>query len=189
MNLEVSLGVAMFTAIVLALVLIILFARSQLVSSGSVNIEINGEKTITVPAGDKLLQTLAANDLFLASACGGGGTCAQCKCIVSDGGGALLPTYQVQAPTRSAMRSLFSVLLPIQSSPLPLVLSPLLLGSLERAQAKNPPQEAQDDGHARQMVGVQMGVGSMVVSDGAQFQEVNKSGLGASALLQEELKA
>ncbi|MDB4431411.1 2Fe-2S iron-sulfur cluster-binding protein, partial [Pseudomonadales bacterium] len=94
MNLEVSLGVAMFTAIVLALVLIILFARSQLVSSGSVNIEINGEKTITVPAGDKLLQTLAANDLFLASACGGGGTCAQCKCIVSDGGGSLLPTEE-----------------------------------------------------------------------------------------------
>ena len=102
MNLEVSLGVAMFTAIVLALVLIILFARSQLVSSGSVNIEINGEKTITVPAGDKLLQTLAANDLFLASACGGGGTCAQCKCIVSDGGGALLPTEETNFNKREA---------------------------------------------------------------------------------------
>lgn len=102
MNLEVGLGVAMFTAIVLALVLIILFARSQLVSSGSVNIEINGEKTITVPAGDKLLQTLAANDLFLASACGGGGTCAQCKCIVSDGGGALLPTEESHFNKREA---------------------------------------------------------------------------------------
>jgi len=102
MNLEVSLGVAMFTAIVLALVLIILFARSQLVSSGSVNIEINGEKIITVPAGDKLLQTLAANDLFLASACGGGGTCAQCKCIVSDGGGALLPTEETHFNKREA---------------------------------------------------------------------------------------
>ncbi|MDA8978002.1 NADH:ubiquinone reductase (Na(+)-transporting) subunit F [bacterium] len=102
MNLEVSLGVAMFTAIVLALVLIILFARSQLVSSGSVNIEINGEKTITVPAGDKLLQTLAANDLFLASACGGGGTCAQCKCIVSDGGGSLLPTEESHFNKREA---------------------------------------------------------------------------------------
>ncbi|NNC54339.1 MAG: NADH:ubiquinone reductase (Na(+)-transporting) subunit F, partial [Pseudomonadales bacterium] len=55
---EISLGVAMFTAIVLALVVVILVARSQLVSSGNVNIEINGEKTITVPAGDKLLQTL-----------------------------------------------------------------------------------------------------------------------------------
>jgi len=50
------------------------------VSSGDVNIVINGEKTITVPAGDKLLQTLSNAGLFLPSACGGGGSCAQCKC-------------------------------------------------------------------------------------------------------------
>jgi len=84
----------MFTAIVLALVAIILIARGQLVSTGDVSINVNGEKTITVAAGDKLLQTLAANDLFLASACGGGGTCAQCKCIVSDGGGSILATEE-----------------------------------------------------------------------------------------------
>ena len=60
MNTEILLGVVMFTAIVLSLVVIILFARSRLVSSGDVNIEINGERTITVPAGGKLLQTLAA---------------------------------------------------------------------------------------------------------------------------------
>ncbi|MCW8194056.1 NADH:ubiquinone reductase (Na(+)-transporting) subunit F [Proteobacteria bacterium 005FR1] len=89
---EITLGVAMFTAIVLALVVIILFARSKLVSSGSVNIVVNDERTLTVPAGDKLLQTLASNELFLASACGGGGSCAQCKCIVEEGGGAMLPT-------------------------------------------------------------------------------------------------
>jgi Na+-transporting NADH:ubiquinone oxidoreductase subunit F len=89
---EITLGVAMFTTIVLALVVVILFARSKLVSSGSVNIVVNDEKTLTVPAGDKLLQTLANNDLFLASACGGGGSCAQCKCIVKEGGGAMLPT-------------------------------------------------------------------------------------------------
>ncbi|MBT6578741.1 MAG: NADH:ubiquinone reductase (Na(+)-transporting) subunit F, partial [Cellvibrionales bacterium] len=71
---EITLGVGMFTAIVLALVAIILIARGQLVSTGDVSINVNGEKTITVAAGDKLLQTLAANDLFLASACGGGGT-------------------------------------------------------------------------------------------------------------------
>lgn len=92
MNLEIILGVVMFTVIVLALVMIILGARAKLVSSGDVKIEINGEKTITVSAGGKLLQTLAANDLFLASACGGGGTCAQCKCIIEEGGGAMLPT-------------------------------------------------------------------------------------------------
>lgn len=91
---EITLGVGMFTAIVLALVAIILIARGQLVSTGDVNINVNGEKTISVAAGDKLLQTLAANDLFLASACGGGGTCAQCKCIVSDGGGSILATEE-----------------------------------------------------------------------------------------------
>jgi len=92
MNLEITLGVAMFTAVVIALVLIILSARAKLVNSGDVQIEVNGEKNITVPAGGKLLQTLASNELFLASACGGGGTCAQCKCIVSEGGGSMLPT-------------------------------------------------------------------------------------------------
>jgi ferredoxin len=82
MDMTIVIGVGMFTAIVLALVVII-YARTLLVSSGDVNIEINGEKTITVPAGGKLLQTLSESNIFLASACGGGGTCAQCKCIVS----------------------------------------------------------------------------------------------------------
>ena len=59
-------GVAMFTAVVVALVMVILAARSKLVASGNINIEINGEKTIQVPAGGKLLQTLADADLFLA---------------------------------------------------------------------------------------------------------------------------
>ena len=71
----ITLGVLMFTTIVIGLVAVILFARARLVSSGDVTIEINGEKTITVPAGDKLLQTLSGNDLFLPSACGGGGSC------------------------------------------------------------------------------------------------------------------
>lgn len=99
---EITLGVAMFTGIVLALVVIILLARAQLVSAGNVNIEINGEKTISVPAGDKLLQTLAAHDLFLASACGGGGSCAQCKCIITEGGGSLLPTEEPHFNRREA---------------------------------------------------------------------------------------
>ena len=85
-------GVGMFTAIVLALVMVILAASSRLVSSGNVSIEINGGKTIEVPAGGKLLQTFADANLFLASACGGGGTCAQCKCQVSYGGVSMLPT-------------------------------------------------------------------------------------------------
>ena len=89
-------GVGLFTVIVLALVVIILAARSQLVNSGDVTIEINEDpdKSVTVPAGSKLLQTLAGNGVFLPSACGGGGTCAQCKCKVLDGGGEALPTEE-----------------------------------------------------------------------------------------------
>jgi len=94
MNTEILLGVGMFTFIVLALVVVILVAKAKLVNSGDVQILINDEKTITVPAGGKLLQTLAANNVFLASACGGGGSCAQCKCVVDEGGGAILPTEE-----------------------------------------------------------------------------------------------
>lgn len=102
MNIEIILGVSMFTAVILALVAFILAARSKLVSSGNVNIEINGERTITVPAGDKLLQTLSAAGLFLPSACGGGGSCAQCKCVISDGGGSMLPTEEGHFTRREA---------------------------------------------------------------------------------------
>ena len=102
MNLTIILGVTMFTAIVLALVAVILSARSRLVSSGEVAIEINGEKTIHVPAGGKLLQTLSESGLFLPSACGGGGTCAQCKCIITEGGGAMLPTEESHFTKRDA---------------------------------------------------------------------------------------
>lgn len=102
MSIEIILGVVMFTGVVLALVLIILGARAKLVSSGDVNIVINDEKTLTVPAGGKLLQTLADGGLFLPSACGGGGTCAQCKCIVTDGGGSMLPTEESHFTKREA---------------------------------------------------------------------------------------
>lgn len=96
MNTEIILGVGMFTAVVLALVGIILAARSRLVSSGDVTIHINNDpdKSITVPAGGKLLQTLAGAGVFVPSACGGGGTCAQCKCVVEEGGGSMLPTEE-----------------------------------------------------------------------------------------------
>jgi Na+-transporting NADH:ubiquinone oxidoreductase subunit F len=102
MDMTIVYGVGMFTVIVLLLVAIILAARSALVSTGDVSILINGERTITVPAGGKLLQTLSEADLFLPSACGGGGTCAQCKCIVSDGGGSMLPTEESHFTRRDA---------------------------------------------------------------------------------------
>jgi Na+-transporting NADH:ubiquinone oxidoreductase subunit F len=102
MDMTIVYGVTMFTVMVLILVVIILAARSALVSAGEVHIEINGEKTITVPAGGKLLQTLSEANLFLPSACGGGGTCAQCKCIITEGGGSMLPTEEAHFTKRDA---------------------------------------------------------------------------------------
>jgi len=104
MNNEITLGVLMFTAVVLSLVAVILVARAKLVSSGAVTISINDDpdKAITVPAGDKLLQTLSAHGIFLASACGGGGTCAQCRCVIKDGGGSMLATEESHFTMREA---------------------------------------------------------------------------------------
>ncbi|MFT5789170.1 MAG: Na+-transporting NADH:ubiquinone oxidoreductase subunit F [Shewanella sp.] len=91
---DVYLGVSMFTAIVLILVLVILFAKSKLVPSGDVTIGINDDagKAITTAAGGKLLGVLAESGIFVSSACGGGGTCGQCKVHVKSGGGDILPT-------------------------------------------------------------------------------------------------
>ena len=93
---DLFLGVISFTGIVTILVLVILFARSQLVSSGNVSIIINDDDSnkLVVKSGAKLLQTLAENKIFLSSACGGGGTCSQCKCRISEGGGSILPTEE-----------------------------------------------------------------------------------------------
>ena len=94
LNATILLGVAMFTGTVLFLVAIILAARSRLVASGDVDININQESTLSVPAGDKLLGTLAAQGIFLSSACGGGGTCGQCRCQVFEGGGSIISTEE-----------------------------------------------------------------------------------------------
>jgi Na+-transporting NADH:ubiquinone oxidoreductase subunit F len=89
---EIILGVVMFTAVILGLVLVILMAKSQLVASGPVTLNINGEKDVQVSAGGKLLNILADEKLFVSSACGGGGTCGQCKVKVVSGGGDVLQT-------------------------------------------------------------------------------------------------
>ncbi|MDX1400607.1 MAG: NADH:ubiquinone reductase (Na(+)-transporting) subunit F [Kiloniellales bacterium] len=96
------LGVTLFTAIILFLVGLILFARSKLVASGAVDILINGERTVHAPAGGKLLGALADENLFVASACGGGGTCAQCRVKVFEGGGSILPTELSHITKREA---------------------------------------------------------------------------------------
>jgi len=105
MDQTIVLGVAMFTGVVMSLVALILFARSRLVSAGDVRILINDDpsKAVTVPAGGKLLQTLASKGIFLASACGGGGSCAQCRCRVLDGGGSILSTEEAHF-TRGEVR-------------------------------------------------------------------------------------
>jgi Na+-transporting NADH:ubiquinone oxidoreductase subunit F len=90
--LEILLGIIIFTAFVIALVFVIIGAKSKLVAEGDVEILINDEKKIHVPAGSKLLTALADNGLFVSSACGGGGTCGQCKVKIHSGGGEILPT-------------------------------------------------------------------------------------------------
>ena len=85
-------SIVVFLALILLLVSVLLGAKSKLVPSGPVTININGEKDLEVSSGGTLLSTLGDNKLFLPSACGGGGTCVECKCIVKEGGGAILPT-------------------------------------------------------------------------------------------------
>ena len=101
---EITAGVGMFTGVVLALVVIILAARSKLVATGNVSILINDdpEKALSVPAGDKLLNTLSSSQIFVSSACGGGGTCGQCRVKVLDGGGEILPTELSHITKREA---------------------------------------------------------------------------------------
>jgi Na+-transporting NADH:ubiquinone oxidoreductase subunit F len=90
----IILGVAVFVLVIVALVLVLMLAKSKLVESGDVTITINDdpEKAITTPAGSTLLNTLAAEKIFIPSACGGKGTCGVCKVDVIEGGGTLLPT-------------------------------------------------------------------------------------------------
>lgn len=84
----------MFTTIVMVLVLLILFAKSKLVNTGDIAVEINGDldKSFHAPAGDKLLNVLSSQGIFVSSACGGGGSCGQCRVVIKEGGGDILPT-------------------------------------------------------------------------------------------------
>ncbi|WP_224489618.1 NADH:ubiquinone reductase (Na(+)-transporting) subunit F [Robertkochia flava] len=85
-------SLVVFLVLVFALVAILLGAKAKLVPSGPVTLKINGEKDVEVSSGGTLLSTLGDNKIFLPSACGGGGTCIQCKCVVKEGGGEILPT-------------------------------------------------------------------------------------------------
>ncbi|MGL4614632.1 MAG: NADH:ubiquinone reductase (Na(+)-transporting) subunit F [Shewanella sp.] len=91
---EMAIGIGMFTFVVCLLVIVILIAKKKLVNSGAVIIGINHDanKSIQVPAGNKLLGALASQSIFIPSACGGGGTCGQCRVKITSGGGDILPT-------------------------------------------------------------------------------------------------
>lgn len=88
----ILLGVVFFTLMVTAMVVVILGAKKVLISGGNVKINVNETKDLNVPCGGKLLGALADAGIFVSSACGGGGTCAQCKVRVLEGGGDILPT-------------------------------------------------------------------------------------------------
>ena len=101
---EIILGVVMFTLIVLALTVMILFAKSKLVNTGDIKIDINedADKSFTAPAGDKLLNMLSSHGIFVSSACGGGGSCGQCRVTIKAGGGDILPTELSHISKREA---------------------------------------------------------------------------------------
>ena len=88
-------GVGFFLGVTLLLVIILLVAKRYLVQSGDVEIKINNDRTVTTPAGKPLLSTMADNNIFLPSACGGKGSCGQCRVQVNEGGGDALPTEAV----------------------------------------------------------------------------------------------
>jgi Na+-transporting NADH:ubiquinone oxidoreductase subunit F len=101
---EIGLGVLIFTAIVLILVVLILLARARLIPAGEITIDINHDedKKLTVEPGGKLLGVLASQNVFIPSACGGGGTCAQCRVKIKSGGGDILPTETAHINKREA---------------------------------------------------------------------------------------
>ena len=138
---SIILGVAMFTIIVLALVLVILFAKSKLVPSGDITIAVNGdpEKAIVTQPGSKLLGALAGAGIFVSSACGGGGSCGQCRVKVKSGGGDILPT-ELDHITKGEARegwAIFRALSQVVGKTLPYDTAAALRASLRGPEGEN----------------------------------------------------
>ncbi len=89
---NITLSIAVFLGIVLLLIALLLWVRNKLIPKGEVKITINDDKELTAPTGNTLIATLAEQKVYLSSACGGKGSCGQCKCRVTEGGGGILPT-------------------------------------------------------------------------------------------------
>ena len=94
MTTTIVLALIFFLTVTIFLVGLLLYAKAKLSPSGKIKITINGERVLEVDGGSTLLTTLSNNGVFLPSACGGGGTCVQCKCQVNSGGGSILPTEE-----------------------------------------------------------------------------------------------
>lgn len=103
---EIYYGVICFLVIQFILVSLIVIARKTLLPGGKINIAINDNKHFTASPGGKLLITLADHGVILSSACGGGGSCGQCRCIVKEGGGSILPTERSHINNRDAKRGM-----------------------------------------------------------------------------------
>ncbi len=88
----ISISIIVFLIVILLLVIILLYARKKLIPQGDVKLTINNDRELQVSTGSSLMATMSNSGIFLPSACGGGGTCGQCKCQVIEGGGSILPT-------------------------------------------------------------------------------------------------
>ena len=93
----------LFFAVTIILVVVLLIAKKYLVPSGNVKITINDKTDVEVPTGDSLLSTLANQKIYLPSACGGGGSCGQCRVRIPEGGGEALPTEKVHFSRKELM--------------------------------------------------------------------------------------
>jgi len=91
-GLTIITGAVVFLVSTLLLVGVLLYAKAKLIPSGNVHVTVNGEKEFDAPIGGTLLSTLQGQGIFLSSACGGSGSCGQCRCQVPEGGGNILPT-------------------------------------------------------------------------------------------------
>lgn len=99
---EILIAITAFLVIQLLLATLIVLTRRRLLPAGEVAITVNGEKELAAKPGDKLLTALAAQEIFISSACGGGGSCGQCRVTVNSGGGAILPTERSSINRREA---------------------------------------------------------------------------------------
>jgi Na+-transporting NADH:ubiquinone oxidoreductase subunit F len=103
---EIYYGIICFLAIQFILVTLIVIARKTMLPGGEISIAVNDAKRFTASPGGKLLTTLADHGVILSSACGGGGSCGQCRCIVKEGGGSILPTERSHINNRDAKKGM-----------------------------------------------------------------------------------